>query len=104
MKQALQAYEKALDYGVYPVMTASTHQIASMYDELGRDLLASERPAGLTAEEAAEYERLLAQQAASFEQKAIEIYRRNAQRSGSAQRDAWVEKSERELDELQHEP
>ena len=102
MKQALRAYEKALDYGVYPVMTAATHQIASMYDELGRDLLASERPAGLTAGEGAEYERLLAQQAASFEQKAIEIYRSNAQRSGSAQRDAWVQKSERQLYELQH--
>jgi hypothetical protein len=103
MKRALEAYEAALGYGVSPVTTAATHQIASMYDALGRELLASERPAGLTAEEEAEYEQLLAQQAASFEKKAIEIYKKNAQRAGTAQRDAWVQKSVRELDELRHE-
>ena len=81
--------------------TAATYHIASMYDELGRALLASERPTSLTVAERAENEVLLAQQAAPFEQQAITIYRSNVQRSGSAQRDTWVEKSERQLDELQ---
>jgi len=101
MKRALHAFEAAIGYGVYPVTTAATYHIASMYDELGRALLASERPDTLTAEERAEYDVLLAQQAAPFEQQAITIYRSNVQRSGSAARDAWVEKSEQQLDELQ---
>jgi hypothetical protein len=101
MKQALQAFETAIGYGVTPVTTAATYQIASMYDELGNALLTSERPASLTAEELAEYNLLLAEQAAPFEQQAIDIYSTNAQRSGGEQQDPWVAKSMQRLDELQ---
>ncbi|MCK5479917.1 MAG: hypothetical protein KAJ06_02190, partial [Gammaproteobacteria bacterium] len=100
MKQALQAYEAAIGYGVNPVTTAATYQIASMYDELGHALLTSERPVSLTAEELAEYDLLLAEQAAPFEQQAIDIYTTNTQRSGSDRQDPWVEKSAQRLGEL----
>jgi len=101
MKQALQAYESAIDYGVTPIATAATYQIASMYDELSVALLTSERPVSLTAEELAEYNQLLEEQAAPFEQQAIDIYTMNAQRSGGDQPDPWVEKSMHRLGELQ---
>ena len=101
MKQALQAFEAAIDYGITPVGTAATYRIASMYDELGHALLTSERPVSLTAEELAEYNLLLAEQAAPFEQQAIEIYTTNARRSGGDPHDPWVEKSVQRLDELQ---
>ena len=101
MKRALQAFEGAIEYGVIPVTTAATYQIARMYDELGHALLNSERPLSLTAEELAEYDLLLAEQAAPFEQQAIEIYTLNAQRSAGDQRDPWVEKSVQRLGELQ---
>ncbi len=101
MKRALQAFEAAIDYGITPVTTAATYQIASMYDELGLALLESERPVSLTAAELAEYDDLLAEQAASFEQQAIEIYTTNVQRSGDSPRDPWVEKSVQRLAELQ---
>ena len=101
MKRALQALEAAIDYGISPVTSAATYQIASMYDELGHALLTSERPVSLTAEELVEYDLLLADQAAPFEQQAIDIYTTNAQRSGGGQRDPWVEKSVQRLDELQ---
>jgi tetratricopeptide (TPR) repeat protein len=104
MKQALQAFEAAIDYGVTRVSTAATYQIASMYDALGQALLASERPVTLTAAELAEYEVLLAEQAAPFAQQAIDIYTTNAQRSGGEQRDPWVEKSVQRLGELQRDP
>jgi tetratricopeptide (TPR) repeat protein len=101
MKRALQAFEVAIDYGVTPVTTAATYQIASMYDELGLALLASERPVSLTTAELAEYDVMLAEQAADFEQQAIDIYKTNVQRSGDRQRDPWVEKSAQRLAELQ---
>ena len=47
MKQALKAYEAAIDYGVAPVTSAARYNIASMYDELSQELRASERPANL---------------------------------------------------------
>ncbi len=101
MKRALQAFEAAIDYGVSPVTTAATHQIARMYDELGHALLTSERPLSLTAEELEEYDLLLAEQAAPFESQAIEIYMTNARRAAGDQRDPWVEKSVLRLGELQ---
>jgi hypothetical protein len=100
MKRALQAFEAAIDYGISPVTTAATYHIASMYDELGRALLTSERPASLTAEELAEYDVLLVKQAAPFEQQAIDIYTANAQRYDGDQHDPWVAKSVQQLDEL----
>jgi len=72
-----------------------------MYDELGHALLTSERPVSLTAAELTEYNLLLAEQAAPFEQQAIDIYTTNAQRTGEAQNDPWIEKSVRRLGELQ---
>ena len=102
MKQALQAFEAAINYGVTPVTTAATHQIAGMYDELGHALLTSERPVSLTAEELAEYDLLLVEKAAPFEQQAIDIYTTNAQRTGSEQNDPWVAKSVQRLGELQN--
>jgi tetratricopeptide (TPR) repeat protein len=101
MKSALQGFEAALDYGVTPITTAATYQIASMYDELGHALLTSERPLSLTAEELAEYNVLLAEQAAPFEQQAVEIHTSNAQRSDADQQDPWIEKSAQRLGELQ---
>ena len=104
MQQALQAFEAVIDYGVVPVATAATYYIASMYDELGHALLTSERPVSLTAEELAEYDVLLTEQAAPFEQQAIEIYTTNARRSAGEQSDPWVEKSVQRLAELQGSP
>ena len=101
MKQALQAFESAIDYGVRPVITAATYQIATMYDELGDALLASERPGSLTDEELAEYDVLLAEQAAPFEQQAIDVYTTNVQRAGGDPGDPWIAKSLQRLAELQ---
>jgi outer membrane protein assembly factor BamD (BamD/ComL family) len=101
MKRALQAFEAAGDYGISPAATAANYYIASMYDELGHALLTSERPANLTSEELAEYNVLLVKQAAPFEQQAIDIYMSNAQQSSGDPRDPWIEKSARQLEELQ---
>jgi len=104
MKKALAAFERATDYGVAAVTTAATFKIASMYDELNRALLNSARPAGLSERERTEYERLLAEQAAPFAQKAIEIHRMNARRAAEVRPDPWIERSVRRLAELQAVP
>jgi tetratricopeptide (TPR) repeat protein len=100
MKQALAAYQAAIDYGMTPVTTAATHQIASMYDELSQALRASERPASLGGEQRTSYERLLEQQAAVFENQAIAIYAANSDRIKQGQGDAWIMKSRKRLNEL----
>jgi tetratricopeptide (TPR) repeat protein len=101
MKQALQALEAAIEYGVDPVRTAATYQIAGMYETLAGALQGSERPAGLSPAELAEYNVLLAEQARPFQQQAIEIYQRNTRRTGADPSDPWVEKSLQRLSELE---
>jgi hypothetical protein len=83
------------------VTTAATYHIATMYDELGSALLSSPRPANLTAEQLAEYDLLLANKAATFEQKAIDLYMSNANSYNGEQRDPWVEKSVQQLNQRQ---
>jgi tetratricopeptide (TPR) repeat protein len=102
MEKALSAYESAIDYGIPTVTSAAMYRMASMYDDLGRALLGSERPASLTEHELLEYESLLAAQAAPFAQQAMDIYRLNAQRAKDQPADPWVAKSREQLQVLTH--
>ncbi|MEH6569071.1 MAG: tetratricopeptide repeat protein [Halioglobus sp.] len=80
MEQVLESLERAASYQIPPVSTAAIDHIASLYAGMSDALLNSERPAGLTKNELAEYDLLLAEQAGSFEQQAIDIYATNTQR------------------------
>ncbi|MDH5218168.1 MAG: tetratricopeptide repeat protein, partial [Gammaproteobacteria bacterium] len=51
MSQALDSFEKVLTYAVGEFTTASTHRIAEIYAELGKAVLNSSRPKGLSVEE-----------------------------------------------------
>lgn len=87
MEQVLESFERAASYQIAPVSTAAIDHIASLYAGMSDALLNSERPAGLTKNELAEYDLLLAEQAGSFEQQAIDIYATNAQQLKQLQRD-----------------
>ena len=73
-----QALETALDgYKASPpttsptTTTAATYEMAELYRTLARDLMASERPKKLSAEEREQYDALLEEQAFPFEEQAI---------------------------------
>jgi hypothetical protein len=100
MELALEAYGKAADYAVAEVTTAATFETAELYYRLGRDLLESEQPPGLTAEELEQYELLLEEQAFPFEEKAIELHALNAGRAADGVYDDWVRRSFARLAEL----
>jgi TolA-binding protein len=100
MKKALTAYGKAADYAIETVTTASAYYIASIYYDFSQALLGSERPRGLSADELEQYDILLEEQAYPFEEKAIEIYETNAQRTSEGVYDEWVIKSMIKLAEL----
>jgi tetratricopeptide (TPR) repeat protein len=100
MKAALKAYAAAADYGISDVTTASTYRIAEMYHDLGRDLLKSERPRGLSSEERVQYDLLLEEQAFPFEEKAIKLHEANRARASDGIYDSWVKKSFTQLGRL----
>lgn len=93
MQRALKAYGRAAEYDVAEFTTAATFRIAEIYHSLSRDLLASQRPRGLSALELEQYGVLLEEQAYPFEEKAIEIHETNVQRVRDGIYNDWVKKS-----------
>ncbi len=93
MELALDAYGKAAEYGVADVATAANFEIAELYYRLSIDLMDSQRPSGLSAEELEQYEILLEEQAFPFEEQAIDLFVTNADRAADGLYDEWVRKS-----------
>ena len=99
-EQALAGYSRATQYGVAEVTTAAGWAMADLYRDLGKSLLESERPPGLSPEEIEAYDVLLEEQAFPFEEKSIEIHETNARRAADGVYDQWVQKSYAALAEL----
>jgi outer membrane protein assembly factor BamD (BamD/ComL family) len=100
MQAALKAYGRAAEYDVAEFTTAATFRIAEIYHGLSRDLLASQRPKGLSALELEQYGVLLEEQAYPFEEKAIEVHEANVHRVRDGIYNDWVKKSFAALGEL----
>lgn len=93
MEGALKWYEQAGRYGIAEVTTGATFKTAELYRRLGKDLLASERPGGLSALEAEQYSVLLEEEAFPFEDKATKLHEANYKRIQSGVYDSWVRRS-----------
>jgi tetratricopeptide (TPR) repeat protein len=93
LKNALQRYEKAADYGVFEIATRASYSIGELYARFARELMDSPRPGGLSAAERQEYELVLEEQAIPFEDTAIEIHQGNIQHAWEGNFNPWIEKS-----------
>ncbi|HET7811992.1 MAG TPA: tetratricopeptide repeat protein [Steroidobacteraceae bacterium] len=100
MEAALGAYKSAADYRVGEVTTVATYEIAEIYRKLGQDILKSERPKKLPAEQLEEYNSLLEEQAFPFEEQAISTHEINTRRVRENIYDDGVKKSYAALAEL----
>ena len=93
MEDVIEAYTGAADYGVAEVTTAATFRLGEIYEQFSADLLDSDRPKDLDADALEQYDILLEEQAFPFEEKAIDLYRANAERAPQGVYDEWVKKS-----------
>jgi tetratricopeptide (TPR) repeat protein len=100
MEAALAGYKAVVAYDVATTTTAATYEMAEIYRTLGRDLLASERPRKLSADEREQFDALLEEQANPFEEQAIAIHEVNAKRTVDGIYDESVRKSFQALAEL----
>ena len=100
LEAAVQAYKQVAEYQVAETVTAATFETAELYHTLAHDLLVSERPKKLSAEELEQYESLLEEQAFPFEEQAITIHELNAKRVLDGLYDDSVRDSLRALAEL----
>ncbi len=93
MEAAVQAYKGVAEYQVAETTTAATYETAELYRTLGHDLMSSERPKKLSADEREQYDTLLEEQAYPFEEQAIAIHELNAKRAADGVYDESVRKS-----------
>jgi tetratricopeptide (TPR) repeat protein len=100
MEAALGGYKAAADYRVAEVTTVATYEIAEIYRQLGKDIMKSERPKKLAAEQLDEYNSLLEEQAFPFEEQAIKTHEINTARTRDGVYDDGVKKSYAALAEL----
>jgi cellulose synthase operon protein C len=100
MDEVLKAYAVASEYGVAEITTAATFHIASLYQDFGKSLLASQRPKKLSKVELEQYNLLLEEQADPFQEKATELHEVNARRSAGGIYDKWVINSFKALAEM----
>ncbi|HET9475396.1 MAG TPA: tetratricopeptide repeat protein [Steroidobacteraceae bacterium] len=100
MEAALGGYKSAADYRVAEVTTAATYEIAEIYRKLGHDIMKSERPKKLEADQMDEYNSLLEEQAFPFEEQAITTHEINTRLARQSVYDESVKKSYAALAEL----
>ncbi len=100
MEAALGAYKSAADYRVAEVTTLATYEIAEIYRKLGADIMKSERPKKIDADQLDEYNSLLEEQAFPFEEQAIATHELNTKRVRDSVYDEGVKKSFTALAEL----
>jgi hypothetical protein len=93
MEDVIGVYTSAADYGVAEVTTAATFRLAEVYEQFGSDLMDSERPSELDEAALEQYELLLEEQVYPFEEKAIDLYKVNVDRTTDGVYDEWVRKS-----------
>ena len=93
LKQAVSYYQQVFSFGLVDFVPKANYQLASMYQLLAADVLASELPKGLGELALEEYSILLEELAYPFEEKAIELYSSNAQRAWQGLYDEWIKKS-----------
>ena len=93
MEDVIKVYTDAADYGVAEVTTAATYRLGEVYEQFSSDLLDSERPANLDEAAMEQYELLLEEQMYPFEEKAIDLYKANADRAPDGVYDEWVKRS-----------
>jgi tetratricopeptide (TPR) repeat protein len=91
---ALDTYAEAAAFKIAGVTTAATHKIGMLLDDFLTALLESERPRELTPEQVDQYNILLEEQAAPFEERAVSAYETNVRRAHElAVFDEWVGRS-----------
>lgn len=100
MKSNIKKYNRLVDYQVGDVTAAATYYIAETYYDFSQSLFKSERPANLSELELEQYELIIEEQAYPFEDKGINIHKKNIELLSVGVYSQWIDKSLKRLGEL----
>ncbi len=100
MEQAIQEFNRLVDYELGDVTAAATFYLAEIYAHFSKALMTSERPEGLNSQEKEQYELAIEDQAYPFEEKAIAIHESNLKLISRGVYNEWIDKSLQRLAKL----
>jgi tetratricopeptide (TPR) repeat protein len=100
MDDVIGAMNKLVEYEIADVTAAATFYMAETYLNFSRALAESERPTDLDPAALQEYELALEENAFPFEEKAIDVHKKNLEMLQAGVLNAWTEKSLGKLAEL----
>ena len=99
MKANIKKYNDLVDYQVGDVTAAATYYIAETYYAFSRSLMESERPKNLSELELEQYNEIIEEQAYPFEEKGINIHKKNLELLSVGVYSQWIDKSLKKLGE-----
>ena len=101
MKNVLKKYDEVINIGDFELTSEATYNIANIYYVLSKDILGSQRPKGLSDDEYEQYTIILEDQAYPFEDKSIEIHKKNLSLTQKGGMNKWVTRSLETLRKIQ---
>ncbi|MHB8481245.1 MAG: tetratricopeptide repeat protein [Nitrospiria bacterium] len=102
LKEAMEAFSTAAQSNQPEIFSEAIFHIGRLFEQFADDLIHSERPKDLNAEQNEIYEELLKKQIDPLYHKAIEVYQKNVTLKNQVDSD-WIKKSEDRLYRLQAE-
>lgn len=86
-------YQKSASYGILEFVTLSSFKIGQLNEAFARDLRNAPRPRGLSKDDVVVYTEIIEEQAAPFDQLAVEVHQTNVDKAWEGHYNEWIEKS-----------
>jgi tetratricopeptide (TPR) repeat protein len=97
LQQASASYQSAADYGILEFVAMSSYKIGVLYRQFGNDLRSAPKPDSLSGEDQQIYGRIIDEQAAPFDQLAVDLHQANIDRAWGGKFNEWINNSFAEM-------
>lgn len=103
LQNASNSYQAAANYGILEFVTMSSYKIGILYRQFADELRSAPKPQGLSASDQEVYASIIEEQAAPFDQLAVDLHQANIDRAWGGQFNEWINNSFTEMRALQPE-
>jgi len=93
LQNASERYQLAAEYGILEFITLSSYKIGLLYRQFANELRTTPGPDGLSEGDQTIYAQIIEEQAAPFDQLAVELHQANIQRAWDGAFNEWIDKS-----------
>ncbi len=92
-KNASDRYQKAADYGILEFVTMSSYKIGILYETFATHLRGAPKPSGLSSSDILLYAEIIDEQAAPFDELAVEVHQANLDKAWEGHFNSWIAQS-----------